>query len=119
LLKLVLSENGTPRTLASYLIDRHTVTEAGARRWQELENGDLLSLAEAAGFGVLVTTDKKLRYQQNLQSRHIAIIVLGAGRWSLMRPYVAEEVAAVDAAHAGSYAEVDIPFPPKRPFTQL
>jgi hypothetical protein len=39
------------------------------------------------------------------------------GRWSLIKPYVADVVAAVDAAHAGSYAEVDIPMPPKQPFT--
>jgi len=55
---LVLFDNGTPRTLARYLIDHHTVTEARARGWEELENGELLSKAEAAGFEVLVTTDK-------------------------------------------------------------
>jgi hypothetical protein len=54
---LVLFDNGTPRTLARYLIDRHAVTEARARGWQELENGKLLNETEAAGFDVLVTTD--------------------------------------------------------------
>jgi hypothetical protein len=34
---LVLFDNGTPRTLARYLIDHHTVTEARARGWDELE----------------------------------------------------------------------------------
>ena len=46
---LVLFDNGTPRTLARYLIDRHMVTEARARGWEELENGELLNEAEAAG----------------------------------------------------------------------
>jgi hypothetical protein len=55
---LVLFDNGTPRTLARYLIDHHAVTEARARGWDELENGELLTVAEAAGFDVLVTTDK-------------------------------------------------------------
>ena len=58
---LVLFDNGTPRTLTRYLIDRHTVTEARARGWEELENGALLDEAEAAGFEVPVTTDKNLR----------------------------------------------------------
>ena len=31
---LVLSDNGTPRTLARYLIEHHTVTEARARGWE-------------------------------------------------------------------------------------
>jgi hypothetical protein len=65
---LVLFDNGTTRSLARYLIDRHTVTEARAREWDELENGELLTMAEAAGFEVLVTTDKNLRYQQNLKA---------------------------------------------------
>jgi hypothetical protein len=42
------------------------VTEARARGWDTLENGDLLDAAEAAGFEVLVTTDKNLSYRQNL-----------------------------------------------------
>jgi len=77
---LVLFDNGTPRTLARYLIDHHTVTEARARGWQELGNGELLAEAETAGFEVLVTTDKNIRYQQNLTGRKIAIVVLGIGR---------------------------------------
>jgi|HubBroStandDraft_5_1064220.scaffolds.fasta_scaffold263906_2 hypothetical protein len=117
---LVLFDNGTPRTLARFLIDRHTVTEARARGWQELENGELLNQAEGSGFEVLVTTDKNLSYQQNLASRKIAVIVLGQGRWSLIKPYVVQVVAAVNAATPGSFIEVKIPFdrimapPPER-----
>lgn len=92
---LILFDNGTPRTLARYLIGRHAITEARARGWEELENGELLRLAEAAGFEVLVTTDKNLSYQQNLAGRKIAIVVLGKGRWSLIKPHVAQVVATV------------------------
>lgn len=106
---LVLFDNGTPRTLARHLIDHHAVTEARARGWEELENGELLAKAEAAGFDVLVTTDRNLPYQQNLTDRKIAIVVLGKGRWSLMKPHVAQIVAAVNAAVPGSYTEVEIP----------
>jgi len=107
---LILFDNGTPRTLARFLIDRHMVTEARARGWEELGNGELLKEAEAAGFEVLITTDKNLSYQQNLKGRRIAIVVLGQGRWSLIRHHVAEVVAAVNAATPGSFAEVDIPY---------
>jgi len=106
---LVLFDNGTPRTLARYLIDHHAVTEASARGWERLENGDLLTVAEAAGFEVLVTTDKNLSYQQNLAGRQLAVVVLGKGRWSLIKPHVAQIVAAVNAATPGSLAEVEIP----------
>jgi hypothetical protein len=56
---LVLFDNNTPRTLARYLIAHHTITEAHARGWGEMENGDLLDAAEAAGFEVFVTAGQK------------------------------------------------------------
>jgi hypothetical protein len=105
---LVLFDNGTTRTLARYLIDRHTVTEARAQGWGELENGELLTVAEGAGFDVLVTTDRNLRYQQNLAGRKIAIVVLGKGRWSIIKAHVMKVVGAVNAATLGSLAEVDM-----------
>ena len=106
---LILFDNGMPRTLSRYLIDHHAVTEARARGWEGLDNGELLTEAEAAGFEVFVTTDKNLRYQQNLADRKIAIVALGKGRWSLIKPHVAKIVAAVNAATPGGYTEVDIP----------
>src|SRR5580658_6943435 len=105
---LVLFDYSTPRTLAKYLLPHHTITEARARGWGELENGALLDAAEKAGFEVFVTADKNLSYQQNLSGRKIAIVVLGKGRWSLMKPHVPQIVAAIDAARPGSYTEVEI-----------
>jgi hypothetical protein len=107
---LVLFDHGTPRTLARHLIGQHAVTEARARGWERLGNGELLDAAEAAGFDVLVTTDKNLRYQQNLTRRKLAIVVLGKGRWGLIRRHVAAVVTAVNAATPGSHAEVEIPY---------
>jgi hypothetical protein len=86
------------------------VTEARARGREELENGDLLREAEAAGFEVLVTTDKNLSYQQNLKGRNIAIVALELGRWRLIRHRILQVVAAVNAASPGSFAEVEIPY---------
>jgi hypothetical protein len=61
------------------------VTEARARGWDKLENGELLTAAEAAGFEVIVTTDRNLRHQQNLANRKLAIVVLGTSRWTLIK----------------------------------
>jgi hypothetical protein len=73
-------------------------------------NGDLLDAAEAAGFEVFVTADKNMRYQQNLASRKIAILVVGDAQWRVLQYYVDRVVLAVDAAAPGSYVEVGIPF---------
>ena len=100
---LILFDQSTPAPLRFHL-KAHTVTEAS------LVNGDLLNVAEAAGFDVFLTADKNLRYQQNLTGRKIAIIVIGNAQWRVLRKYVDRVVAAVDAATPGSYAEVQIPF---------
>jgi hypothetical protein len=80
------------------------------RGWDRLANGELIASAEAAGFELLVTTDKNMRYQQNLTGRKTAFVVLGNQQWPTLRRYVERVAAAVNAATPGSYAEVEIPF---------
>ncbi len=105
----ILFDNGTPRGVAAALLE-HTVEEARARGWDTLGNGELLDAAESAGFDVLITTDRNLRYQQNLKSRKIAVVVLGKGRWTFIKKTLPEIAAAVATATPGSFVEVDIPF---------
>ena len=57
----------------------HTAVKMG---WGELENGDLLRAAEAAGFNLLIICDKNLRHQQNLTGRKLAVLEL----WTNHRP---------------------------------
>jgi len=106
----ILFDQATPVPLRLFLTS-HDVFTAAQQGWDELRNGDLLKAAEAQGFELLVTTDKNIRYQQNLSTRRIAIIVLGKGNWPLIKPHVKRVVAAIDGARLGSFAEVDIPFP--------
>jgi hypothetical protein len=75
-----------------------------------LLNGELIATAETAGFEILLTTDKNMRYQQNLKGRKIAFVVIGNQQWPTLRRYVEMVVLAVNAATPGSYAEVEIPF---------
>jgi hypothetical protein len=106
---LILFDNGTPRGLARFLAF-HTVEEARARGWEEFENGELISAAEQAGFEVLVTTDKNIRYQQSLENRRIALVVLEHSQWPMVK-LVAENIATiVNAAQPSSYSEVAVPF---------
>ena len=105
----VLFDNGVPRGVASVLKE-HVVEEARDRGWDRLTNGDLLSAAEAAGFEILVTTDRSIRYQQNLSERVIAIVAVGKSSWPLIKRKLPEIAAAVVAATPGSYTEVEIPF---------
>jgi hypothetical protein len=106
---LVLFDNGTPAPLR-YALKGHVVVEAIERGWDRLVNGELIAAAEAAGFDVLLTTDKNMRYQQNLTGRKIAFVVIGNQQRPTLRRYVERVAAAVDAATPGSLAEVEIPY---------
>jgi hypothetical protein len=106
---LILFDNGAPAPLR-YALKGHTVVEAIERGWDRLANGELIASAEAAGFELLVTTDKNMRYQQNVTGRKIAFVVLGNQQWPTLRRYVERVAAAVNAATPGSFAEVEIPF---------
>ena len=105
---LVLLDQGTPAPVRQYL-PHHIVKTATQQGWATLANGELLTVAEANGFEVFVTTDQNLRYQQNLARRRIAIVVLKQSQWPALERHVALVVAAVDGAEPGSYTEVEIP----------
>ena len=91
------------------MLTQHEVVTAHERGWSQLKNGELLDSAEKEGFAVLVTTDANLKYQQNLTSRKLAIVVLTTTSWPRIQRVADAVVAAVDGAASGSYFEVEIP----------
>jgi hypothetical protein len=104
----VLFDQGTPAPLKGFLT-HHDVVTAHERGWATPKNGELLDSAEKEGFAVIVTTDANLKYQQNLASRRIAIVVLSSTSWPRIQRIAAKVVSAVDGAAEGSYIEVEIP----------
>ena len=104
---LILFDHVTPNGIARYL-SGHTVTKAKDKGWDTLSNGDLLAAAESAGFEVLLTADKNMRYQQNLEGRRIALLVLSTPQWPVVKLHLEKIAAAVNAATPGSYIEVDL-----------
>ncbi len=77
--------------------------------WAELANGELLSVAEAWQFEVLVTTDKNLRYQQNLVGRRIAIFVLPFASWPRLKSRSALIAHAINVLAPGDFVEWTAP----------
>lgn len=104
----VLFNQGTPVPLRQFLT-QHEVTTAYELGWSTLKNGDLLDAAEADGFAVMVTTDTNLRYQQNLSSRRIAIVVLNTPSWPRIQRALAQVISVIDQATEGAFAEIAIP----------
>jgi hypothetical protein len=81
------------------------------------EQRQLLAAAEDAGVEVLLTTDRRIRYQQ--KGRRVALVVLtGSTKWSLARRHGDRIAAAVGDAGPGSDREVEIPLAPSHVSTE-
>ena len=93
-MKVLLDEN-LPRKLAGHLIG-HECRTVVACGWSGKKNGDLLALADLQ-FDVLLTLDKNLPYQQNLDTRRIAVLIVRArsNRIQDLLPVVPECLAAL------------------------
>lgn len=100
----ILFDQGTPVPLREAL-PKHNVATAFEMGWFNLENGDLLRLAEQQ-FDVFITTDQNLRYQQKPEGRRLAILVLPTTNWLEIRRHLKEVAGAVDAIQPGDYREL-------------
>ncbi len=100
----ILFDQGTPAPLRNAL-KGHIVDLVKDRGWQTLQNGELLDLAEQDGYDLLLTTDKGIQYQQNLQGRQLTIIVV-APDWPRVARQVDAIAAAIEKVRPGEYLEV-------------
>ncbi len=101
----VLLDECVPKALRQMLVEFDTRT-ARQMRWDAMENGQLLVLAEKHDFTVFITSDKKLRYQQNLAGRRIAVIELPTNRISVLRSLGQAVVAALRRIRPGEYIAI-------------
>jgi hypothetical protein len=85
--------------------DIRTVQEMG---WAGIKNGELLTLAEPQ-FGVFVTTDKNLRYQQNLNQRKLAFVLLPSNQVPVVEAMIPALEAALVVIKTGDFVEIPPP----------
>jgi glutamate racemase len=104
----ILFDQGTPVPLRKHFAE-HEVSTAFEKSWSHLKNGELLQQAEEEGFEALVTTDQNLRYQQNLQERNIAIVVLMTTSWPKIQKNITAVLESINNVKVGEYLEVAIP----------
>ena len=104
---LVLFDQGTPIGIRQCLLE-HTIATANEKGCSTLLNGQFRA-AQDAGFHVLLTTDTSLPFQQNLEGRQIAVMILSKNRWNLIRRALPQIATAVAAAKPGTWTIVEIP----------
>jgi hypothetical protein len=114
----ILLDQNAPLGLCGAL-SAHEVIPARDAGWAKLTNGDLIRAAEEAGFSILITCDRNIRYQQNLAGRDIALIELTIGSWPIVRNHLGRIRDAINAAQPGTYSVVSIPRPllKRRPYS--
>jgi predicted nuclease of predicted toxin-antitoxin system len=103
----VLLDECTPRLLKRLLsgFEVLTVQDLG---WTGITNGALLAQAEGK-FDIFITTDKNLRYQQNLMGKQLSIIQLPTNQVpvvELLAPSVQEVLARIKP---GEFLEIPLP----------
>ena len=106
----LITDQNFPKRVARALTG-HSAATAYELGWAELANGDLLAAAEAAGFELMLTADRRIRHQQNLAGRRIALVVVSLNSRAVLMAHLGLVQAAIDRAAPGSYEEVDIPRP--------
>lgn len=104
----ILSDQGTPVPLRE-APPRHDVSTAYERGWSKLKNGGLLDAAEREGFEVFITTDSRLRYQQNLAARRTVVVCLFPTSWPRIKRIAHSIAEAIAAGSPGSYVGLPIP----------
>jgi hypothetical protein len=101
----ILFDQGTPVPLREHMPE-HNIDTAFELGWSQLQNGELLNEAEKSGYEVMITTDRNLKYQQNLSRRRLAILVLLTTSWPLIQQRVEDIRAKLASLSSGDYAEI-------------
>ncbi len=83
----------------------HQVQTVFELNWSNLTNGDILQQADSE-IDLLITTDKCLRFQQNLDKFENAILVLPPTSWPLIRGLRDIVVEAVNSIEPGEYRKI-------------
>ena len=102
----VLLDENLPRDLVGELAG-HRVTSVQAVGWSGTRNGELLRRAHEH-FDVLVTMDRSLPRQQNLQAFHIGVLIVRApsNRMMHLKPLVGSILKALEDLRPGQVREI-------------
>ncbi len=98
----VLLDESVPRPVLR-AFPKGEATTVDLLGWKGIKNGHLLLWAEAHGFGVLITSDKNMRYQNDLAGRRLAVLVLPHANWPKLRGMLDDIVAACVALQPGTF----------------
>lgn len=102
----ILLDNCVPYR-AKLLFSGHEVSHTADLGWEELRNGALLATASSR-FDLLVTTDKKIQHEQNLESLPLPVLELNTRftRLADLQVLASHIAAALDATACYRFVSV-------------
>ena len=108
-MKLLLDEN-LPHQMHLEL-PGHDVFTTAFMGWGGVENGELLRRAAAEGFDALITNDRGLEYQQNLESLPLSVVVIlaPANTVEAIRPAYPALISALAGLNPCEFVKVSVP----------
>src|SRR5580658_687966 len=101
----ILFDQGVPAPLRRALTD-HSVATAYEMGWTRLSNGALLRAADSK-FDVFITTDRNIRFQQNLAGYRLAILILPTTNWPEIYAHQALVAATANELRPGDVVELN------------
>ena len=102
----ILIDECVPRQIRSRL-PGHFVRTARESGFAGYKNGQLIEAAEGK-FDLLITADKNLRYQQNLASRMLSILLLSTNKRSVIELNADKILRAINQMNGKGYKELEL-----------
>jgi predicted nuclease of predicted toxin-antitoxin system len=93
----ILLDQNVPRALRT-LLPGHDIRTSAEMGWSNLMNGVLVDAAERAAFEAIITADRGFRFQVNISSRSLAVIILSTNHWQTLRSGVLAILQALQRA---------------------
>jgi predicted nuclease of predicted toxin-antitoxin system len=110
-MKRILLDENLPKPLAKQFVGNLEVTSVHDMGWAELKNGELIKAMLETGFEYLLTADKNLQNQQNLDKYPVKLILIRTydNRYKTLIQYVPMIQQIIEAADESQKAiEIDI-----------
>jgi Domain of unknown function (DUF5615) len=102
----ILLDECVPRSMKRFLTG-HSVRTAQQAGFASYKNGQLLKAAEEE-FDLLITSDKNLRYQQNLEGRLLSILLLSTNDREMIELNGDRILRMVNQMKPRSYKELEL-----------
>ena len=100
-MKILLDECVTKKIKA--LLVGYTVFTIGQMEWKGLKNGMLIKKAEQKNFDILLTIDKNICHQQNIEKYNISIVILNTNNSNIetLQEYIPNFINQINSFENG------------------